>query len=76
MLTNVLNCLYDTFSTVLRKNVEKKALFENIDLAFLILDEICDDGYFKFFFSNFLFILEFLALFWRLILMPLSVGVL
>lgn len=43
-LVNVLNCLFDAFSTVLRKNVEKKALFENIDTAFLILDEICDDG--------------------------------
>lgn len=45
LLVNVLNCLYDSFSTVLRKNVEKKALLDNIDMAFLILDEICDDGY-------------------------------
>lgn len=45
ILMAVLNCLYDSISTVLRKNVEKKALLENIDVAFLILDEICDNGY-------------------------------
>lgn len=44
LLVNVLNCLYDSFSTVFRKNVEKKILLDNIDVAFLILDEICDDG--------------------------------
>jgi coatomer subunit zeta len=37
--------VYDAFSIVLRKNVEKKALFDHIDMAFLILDEICDDGF-------------------------------
>jgi len=45
ILSNVLNCLFDSISTVLRKNVEKKALLDNIDVAFLILDEICDNGY-------------------------------
>ena len=45
ILMNVLNCLFDSFSIILRKNVEKKALFDNIDMVFLILDEICDDGY-------------------------------
>lgn len=44
ILVNVLNCLYDSVSVVLRKNVEKKALLDNIDIALLILDEICDDG--------------------------------
>ena len=44
ILQSVLNCVYDAFSIVLRKNVEKKALFDHIDMAFLILDEICDDG--------------------------------
>uniref|UniRef100_A0A914HYE4 Coatomer subunit zeta n=1 Tax=Globodera rostochiensis TaxID=31243 RepID=A0A914HYE4_GLORO len=44
ILQSVLNCLYDAFSIILRKNVEKKTLFEHIDTAFLILDEICDDG--------------------------------
>lgn len=45
ILQSVLNCLYEAFSIVLRKNVEKKALFEHLDTAFLILDEICDDGF-------------------------------
>jgi hypothetical protein len=29
---------------MLRKNVEKKFLYENLDLVMLTLDEICDDG--------------------------------
>uniref|UniRef100_A0A914CN26 Coatomer subunit zeta n=1 Tax=Acrobeloides nanus TaxID=290746 RepID=A0A914CN26_9BILA len=44
ILVSVLNCLYDSVSTVLRKNVEKKALLDSIDIAMLIMDEICDDG--------------------------------
>jgi len=44
-LMNVLNCLVDSFTMILRKNVEKKALLDNIDVAFLILDEICDNGW-------------------------------
>lgn len=45
ILVSVLNALYDAFSTVLRKNVEKKALLDNMDVSMLILDEICDDGF-------------------------------
>ena len=45
ILVNVLNGLYDAISTILRKNVEKKALLDNMDAAMLALDEICDDGY-------------------------------
>ncbi|KAI6184443.1 Coatomer subunit zeta [Aphelenchoides bicaudatus] len=44
ILVSVLNALYDAFSTMLRKNVEKKALLENMDVSMLILDEVCDDG--------------------------------
>ncbi|KAE9550557.1 hypothetical protein FO519_006215 [Halicephalobus sp. NKZ332] len=44
ILCSVLNCLYDSVSTVLRKNVEKKALFDNLDVIILILDELVDDG--------------------------------
>ena len=44
MLASVLNCLYDSISQILRKSVEKKYLLESLDLAFLALDEICDDG--------------------------------
>jgi hypothetical protein len=29
---------------MLRKNVEKRALLDNMDGVFLAIDEICDDG--------------------------------
>jgi hypothetical protein len=44
MLVSVLNCLYDSVSQMLRKNVEKKALMENLDAVILAIDEICDNG--------------------------------
>jgi len=44
ILVSVLNCLYDSVSQMLRKNVEKKALLENLDAVFLAVDEICDSG--------------------------------
>uniref|UniRef100_A0A1I7SVV5 Coatomer subunit zeta n=2 Tax=Bursaphelenchus xylophilus TaxID=6326 RepID=A0A1I7SVV5_BURXY len=44
ILVAVLNALYDAFSTILRRNVEKKAILDNMDLSMLVLDEICDDG--------------------------------
>ncbi|CAD5211600.1 unnamed protein product [Bursaphelenchus okinawaensis] len=44
ILVAVLNALYDAFSTVLRRNVEKKTILDNMDLSMLILDETCDDG--------------------------------
>jgi len=39
-----LNCVYDSISQIMRKNVEKRALFENLDIIMLALDEICDGG--------------------------------
>ncbi|XP_071942162.1 coatomer subunit zeta-1-like isoform X2 [Antedon mediterranea] len=44
LLVSVLNCLYDSVSQILRKNVEKKALFEHLDSVFLAVDEIVDGG--------------------------------
>ncbi len=44
VLLSVLNCVYDSVSQILRKNVEKRALFENLDVVLLALDEICDNG--------------------------------
>ncbi|KAJ8384224.1 hypothetical protein AAFF_G00207720 [Aldrovandia affinis] len=44
MLMVVLNCLFDSLSQILRKNVEKKWLLENMDGVFLVLDEIIDGG--------------------------------
>ena len=44
LLLSVLNCVYDSISQILRKNVEKRALFDNLDVVLLALDEICDGG--------------------------------
>ena len=41
---SVLNCVFDAVSLILRKNVEKRALFENLDIIMLAMDEICDGG--------------------------------
>uniref|UniRef100_A0AC34FAV1 Coatomer subunit zeta n=1 Tax=Panagrolaimus sp. ES5 TaxID=591445 RepID=A0AC34FAV1_9BILA len=46
VLVSVLNCLYESVSTVLRKNVEKKALLDNLDIVLLIMDELVDEGYY------------------------------
>ena len=45
LLMSVLNCLYDSVSQMLRKNVEKKMLLDKLDSVFLAIDEICDGGY-------------------------------
>ncbi|XP_036855041.2 coatomer subunit zeta-2 isoform X2 [Manis javanica] len=44
MLMSVLTCLFASLNHVLRKNVEKRWLLENMDGAFLVLDEIVDGG--------------------------------
>jgi hypothetical protein len=44
MLVSLLNCFYDSLSQLLRKNVEKKYLLDNLDAVMLSLDEICDNG--------------------------------
>ncbi|XP_062519353.1 coatomer subunit zeta-1-like [Corticium candelabrum] len=44
LLVSVLSAFYDSVSQMLRKNVEKSALFDNLDGAMLILDEIVDRG--------------------------------
>uniref|UniRef100_A0A8D0DGS3 Coatomer subunit zeta n=2 Tax=Episquamata TaxID=1329912 RepID=A0A8D0DGS3_SALMN len=44
MLMAVLNCLFDSLSQMLRKNVEKRALLENMEGLFLAVDEIVDGG--------------------------------
>ena len=41
---SVLNCVYDSISQILRKNVERKSLFDNLDVVMLAIDEICDGG--------------------------------
>jgi coatomer subunit zeta len=44
ILLSVLNCLFDTISLILKKNVEKRALLDNLDVVMLAFDEICDGG--------------------------------
>jgi len=44
ILMSVLNCFYDAISHLLKKNVEKRALLDNMDAVFLALDEVCDRG--------------------------------
>ncbi|XP_058684965.1 coatomer subunit zeta-1 isoform X1 [Poecile atricapillus] len=45
MLTAVLNCLFDSLSQMLRKNVERRALLDNMEGLFLAVDEIVDGGW-------------------------------
>lgn len=42
---SVLQCMYDSISQILRKNVEKRVVLDNLDVVMLALDEICDNGY-------------------------------
>ncbi|XP_028841013.1 coatomer subunit zeta-2 isoform X2 [Denticeps clupeoides] len=44
MLMAVLNCLFDSLSQILRKNVERRCLLDNMDGVFLVVDEIIDGG--------------------------------
>jgi len=44
ILASVLNCLYESVNQILRKNVEKRTLLDNLDIVFLAVDEICDGG--------------------------------
>lgn len=44
ILMSVLQCLYDSISQILRKNVEKRTLLENLEIVMLAMDEICDGG--------------------------------
>ena len=41
---SVLNCVYDSVSQILRKNVERRALFDALDVVMLAIDEIVDGG--------------------------------
>merc|ERR1711937_314872 len=44
LLANVLNCFSEACSLILRKNVEKRALYRHLENILLALDEICDQG--------------------------------
>ena len=45
MLSSVLSAFYDSVAILLRHQVEKRAILENLDLVVLCLDETVDDGY-------------------------------
>jgi hypothetical protein len=44
ILASVLNCLFESISQIVRKNLEKKYLINNMDSVILAFDEICDGG--------------------------------
>ncbi|XP_029293858.1 coatomer subunit zeta-2 isoform X2 [Cottoperca gobio] len=44
MLMSVLNCLFESLSQILRKNVERRYLLDNMEGVLLVVDEIIDGG--------------------------------
>ena len=51
----MLNAFYDAISQMLRKNVEKRALMDNLDGVVSIVDEIVDGGWVSVFIFSLLF---------------------
>lgn len=45
MLNVALTAFYDAVSLLLRNQIEKRSVLENLDLVLLCLDETIDDGY-------------------------------
>jgi hypothetical protein len=45
MISMALNNFVDALSLLLRNQIEKRGLLENLDLVLLCLDETIDDGY-------------------------------
>ena len=48
ILVNTLTTFFDTVSIIVRKNVEKKAVFDKMDYIILAADELIDDGFYTF----------------------------
>lgn len=44
MLATALNAFSDALSMLLRNQVEKRSVLENLDMVLLCLDETIDDG--------------------------------
>lgn len=44
MLSTALNSFIDALTTLLRNQIEKRGVLENLDLVLLCLDETIDDG--------------------------------
>ena len=39
LLMSVLDCLFNAVTQILRKNVDKKALFDNLEVAVILVEE-------------------------------------
>jgi hypothetical protein len=44
MLNSALQVFFDAVSLLLRNQVEKRSVLENLDMVLLCLDEVIDDG--------------------------------
>ena len=44
LLMAVLDCLFNSVSGILRKNVDKKSLCDNMEVVMLAMDEMIDNG--------------------------------
>jgi hypothetical protein len=44
MLMSILNCFYELINLTLKRRMEKKYLLNSLDLVFLGIDLMCDDG--------------------------------
>ena len=44
VLLSVLNCVFESISQIVRKDVEKRTVFDNLGVILLAMDEICDGG--------------------------------
>eukprot|EP00088_Acartia_fossae_P037187 TRINITY_DN38359_c0_g1_i3.p1 TRINITY_DN38359_c0_g1~~TRINITY_DN38359_c0_g1_i3.p1 ORF type:complete len:196 (-),score=57.06 TRINITY_DN38359_c0_g1_i3:240-785(-) len=44
VLLSVLDCVYNSVSQILRKNVDRRSLLDNLEVVMLAMDEICDNG--------------------------------
>ena len=44
LLMSALDVLFDSLNMILKKEFEKKALMEHLDMVMMAVDEICDQG--------------------------------
>lgn len=44
LLVNVLSCLYDSISIILKKDISRQSVLRDLDIVLLTFDEICDGG--------------------------------
>ncbi|XP_023320807.1 coatomer subunit zeta-1 [Eurytemora carolleeae] len=44
VLLSVLNCLFESINSVLKKNLDRKTVMECLHLVLMIFDEICEEG--------------------------------